>query len=91
MTYCFKDFVPAELQEEKQTFLSYEAAVHQDLQSALDGANHWIKSNQIDVVRIETVVLPSIHRENEEGSEDTNLSDAGGTWHQFFRVWYQES
>jgi hypothetical protein len=68
------------------------AAKAQEFQTCLDHANQWIKDGNIEVVNIETVVLPNIHDELEEGSMDTNLDTLGDTtssWNQFVRVWYK--
>jgi hypothetical protein len=51
-----------------------------------------MKNENIEVVNIETVVLPNIHDELEEGSMDTNLdtmSNSTSSWNQFVRVWYR--
>ncbi len=84
----FEDFVP-ELEDEGGLFrkMAFEA-----FQTVLDRANKWIDDNNIDVVNIETVVLPNIHSKFEEGSTDVQLkasSGAGTDWHQFIRIWYR--
>ena len=86
---CYKDFVPAIIQQ-GGLFKPPEFA---SLQAALAEANEWIQREKISVLNIETVVLPNIHDKEEEGSEDVELSDSGEyvtTWHQFIRVWYEE-
>ena len=82
----FIDFVP-EFTEEglfcKSTF--------EGIRAALTNANKWIEKNNIDVINVETVVLPNIHRKHEDGSEDGSLrtlGKSGSDWHQFIRVWY---
>ena len=80
----FKDFAP---QVTKKSFFSVKL---QSFQEAVGAANEWIEDSNIDVVNIETVVLPEIWRE--EGTTDTNLTTSGdmmNTWYQFIRVWYR--
>ena len=46
--------------------------------------------NRLDIVTVETVVLPNLW--DEEGSEDPEITTSGdmmSTWHQFVRVWYR--
>jgi len=83
-----KDFVP-EIIKRGGFFSSAKA---QEFQTCLDHANQWISDENVEVVNIETVVLPNIHDELEEGSMDTNLDTHGDTtsnWNQFVRVWYK--
>lgn len=55
--------------------------------------NQWVHENRnIEVVNIETVVLPNIHDSNEEGSQDTELwtgGESSSQWYQLLRVWYR--
>ena len=56
------------------------------------GANEWIAENGVDVVNIETVVLPEIWEKDEEGTTDVDIRTSGecsSYWHQFIRVWYK--
>jgi hypothetical protein len=81
-----KDFVP-EIIKRGGFFTTAKA---QEFQTCLDRGNQWISDENVEVVYIETVVLPNIHDELEEGSMDTNLDthgDATSNWNQFFRVW----
>jgi len=82
----FKDFAP---QITKRSFFKVE---FESFAKALADANHWIETNHIDVVNIETVVLPEMW--GEEGTTDTNLTTSGdmmNSWYQFIRVWYRRS
>ena len=84
-----KDFVPGIIQ--KGGFFTQAKA--QEFQDCLDRANEWISNHNIELKNIETVVLPNIHDELEEGSMDTNLDTLGDTtssWNQFIRIWYSE-
>ncbi|MBT3376446.1 MAG: hypothetical protein HN742_41775 [Lentisphaerae bacterium] len=81
---AFRDFAP---QTTKRGFLKTE---FQTFEEALSAANEWIAENQIDVVTIETVVLPEIW--SEDGTTDTELTTSGEmmrSWYQFIRIWYR--
>ena len=84
----YHDFVPKVIKP--GGFLSN--ATYETLDDALRAANEWISKDKVDIVNIETVVLPNMHTSNAEGSNDVGL-DVGGesdsTWHQFIRVWYR--
>lgn len=82
--FRFKDFAP---QIKKQGIFRTDFQTFED---ALAAANAWTNKHQIDVVNIETVVLPEMWRE--EGTTDTNLTTSGemmSSWYQFIRVWYR--
>ena len=83
-----QDFVPKQIGTEK--FLFFEGAVYEDFPKAAEAASEWIEQNGIDVLNIETVVLPNMHRE--DGSTDPSLRSSGDVstfWNQFVRVWYR--
>ncbi len=82
--YHFKDFAP---QIKKKGFFKTD---FQSFEEALSAANAWITNSKIDVVNIETVVLPEMWRE--DGTIDTDLTTSGdmmNSWYQFIRVWYK--
>ena len=88
----FRDFVPHQVKRaglvEEADYESFEAAVH--------AAREFLDENpKVDLVQIETVVLPNIHRAYEDGSGDPSLEvadeDQLTTWHQFVRIWYRIS
>jgi len=81
----FEDFAP------RMTKSGLFSREFESFEAALDGANTWIENYGIDVVNIETVVLPQIWGNGEEGTTDVDLRVDGEwttTWHQFIRVWY---
>ena len=81
----FKDFAP---QIQKKGFFKTD---FQTFEEALSAANSWITSNQIDVINIETVVLPEMWRE--DGTTDTDLTTSGdmmNSWYQFIRIWHKD-
>lgn len=83
-----KDFVP-----EKKKGTMFKSGKIQSFQETLEAANQWIKENQnIEVLNVETIVLPNIHESDEEGSQDTELWTGGESsshWYQLLRVWYK--
>lgn len=84
----FQDFVP-QIIDEGGLFTNEKI---QDLRSVVEDANQWVLDNNVTVLNVETVVLPNIHRKQEEGSEDVSLRSPGKSssyWHQFVRVWYK--
>ena len=51
-----------------------------------------IDRSVVDVVNVETVVLPNIWSQYEEGTTDPALHTSGdmaSQWNQFIRVWYR--
>ncbi len=59
--------------------------------SCVVAMNAWLEENPVDVLRMETVMLPNIHNVNEDGPSDTELHASSHTvWYQFVRLWYSE-
>ncbi|WP_157644039.1 hypothetical protein [Burkholderia ubonensis] len=84
----FKDFT------RKQTGSSFWSGdSFESLEDTVQAVSAWIDEYGIQVINIETVVMPSpVFR---DGEIDTNaVPDAGGkyssSWHQFIRVWYRD-
>lgn len=87
----FQDFVPKQISKNLWT----GRGEYRSLLDSLQEANQWIIQHpEINLINVETVVLPSIHSEKEEGSQDPELMVSTGgisqPWHQFIRVWYLE-
>ncbi len=85
----FKDFVPEVGKDRLFTPL-----VGPPLEEIMEEFNSWIRRHtNYQILNIETVTLPNIHRKQEEGSTDTSIKvneSSGNTfWHQFIRVWYR--
>ncbi len=86
MMIDFKDFAP---QIKERGFFKTE---FQTFGEALAAANQWIADSKINVVNVETVVLPEIW--SEDGTEDPCLRSSGemsSSWYQFIRVWFEWS
>jgi len=82
-----QDFVPRMVTPS----ILFQPATFETFEESLAEANHWIKENEIQVVNIETVVLPNIWNRWEDGTHDPALGtgESPAHWHQFIRVWYR--
>jgi hypothetical protein len=82
-----QDFVPRMVTPS----IMFKPATFEPFEEALAEANQWISENQIQVVSVETVVLPNIWNRWEEGTKDPALGtgESPAHWHQFIRVWYR--
>jgi hypothetical protein len=87
-----RDFVPKVLNTPRFMGVAWAGREeYEDLDDAEASAGAWIEQEKIQVVSVETVVLPNIWAPGEEGSEDPAIAtQAPPTWHQFIRVWYRE-
>ena len=86
---AYQDFVP----EKIASGGFFKMASYESLNECLRQANRWIAANGIEVVNVETVVLPNMYAPGEEGSAHVQLRTSGemsATWHQFIRVWHVE-
>ena len=84
MAVAFKDFFP---QVTRSGFLSSE---YESFQQVLDRANEWIAQSGVQVLIVETVVLPNVS--NEAEALQTNIRTSGemsSYWRQFVRVWHE--
>ena len=85
----FRDFVPRMLSAPA----FFRVGEYESFEAAVEAANQWIREQQIDVLNIETVVLPNIWSRWEGGSNDVALGTSGempSHWHQFIRCWYED-
>ena len=83
---AFRDFAPQVLKEGGW----FTPAAFENFDAAVKAANAWIGDESIDVVNVETVVLPNIYAPFEEGTQDPELSHTNyARWYQFVRVWYR--
>lgn len=83
-----RDFVPR-MRDEGGFFRQPE---FEDFEQAVEAAGRWIESTGVEVVSVETVVLPNMHDSGEQGAADPSLRTSGemsSSWHQFVRVWYR--
>lgn len=84
----YKDFVPRQLKAPGV----FDLGEHESFDHAVEAANQWLMTNSIQLISLETVVLPNIWSRWEEGSSDASLGtgEAPSRWHQFLRCWYRE-
>lgn len=83
----FQDFEPRIIPETG----ILQPTQYENLDETLQDLNSWIEENEIQVLNIETVVLPNIHKFDEEGTVDVAVkvsTKSYSIWYQFFRVWY---
>jgi hypothetical protein len=83
----YQDFVPKQIQP---GFL-FAATRYESFDEAVAAAGAWIDQAALQVVNVETVVLPALWQE--EGSADPELRASGDSstfWYQFVRVWYHD-
>ncbi|MFT6868170.1 MAG: hypothetical protein ACJA08_003020 [Cyclobacteriaceae bacterium] len=89
MAISVKDFVP-----EKGKGGMFKSGKVENFEEVLGKLNQWVHENQnLEVVNIETVVLPNIHDSQEEGSQDTELwtgGESSSQWYQLLRIWYRK-
>jgi len=88
----YKDFIPQRIAARKGGFFGGSTPEgHQTFRDAVAEANVWIGAEGVEVVSVETVVLPNVWEDHEDGTDDGSLyaSGSGSSWHQFVRVWYR--
>ena len=85
---AFKDFYPKI--EEKGNFFKRDK--WQSLEAALEDANAWLAESKVSVLNVETVVLPNMWSDYEEGPQDAHLTSyQQSNWYQLIRVWYTQN
>ena len=84
----FRDFVPQQL----SNFGLFKVAEYETFEAAVMAANYWLMESPVELIQLETVVLPNIWSKYEEGTTDGSLGTSNAAtshWHQFLRVWYR--
>jgi hypothetical protein len=66
---------------------------YETFERAVAAANAWITEQKVNLLTVETVVLPNIWSGDEEGTSDgevetTESMTSINAWYQFLRVWY---
>jgi hypothetical protein len=84
MAIAFKDFFPTVLRSGvlSSDFEPFSAVVNR--------ANKWIATSGVQVLNVETLVLPNVSTEQE--AQATNIRTSGemsSYWRQILRVWYE--
>ena len=88
MPIQFKDFVPRKVAEAGL----FKPAEFESFDEAVKAASRWVKENDVQLINVETVLLPNIWSHFENGTADSSLGTSGDSpshWHQFVRCWYR--
>ncbi len=85
----YRDFAPHVI---KRGLLHSDA--YENFDAAVAAANAWIQESKIDLMSVETVVLPNISGDKSEGTSDGRVETEEAMtsineWYQFLRVWYR--
>jgi len=86
---CYLDFMPRQV---RAPGLISEG-LYENFDAAVEAANHWLATNHVQLLQVETVVLPNLWNDWEEGTKDGSISTSGDSpsrWHQFLRIWYYD-
>lgn len=86
----YRDFAPHVI---KRGILHSDA--YENFDAAVEAANTWLAESSIDLLTVETVVLPNISPDKSEGTADGRVETEEAMtsineWYQFLRVWYRE-
>jgi hypothetical protein len=86
--FTYKDFAP-EVVEKGGLFRSNKVEA---LKEVVATANHWAETNSVEVINIETVLLPVTSKDPAESFERTAITVELGMaeWTQIIRVWFRE-
>jgi hypothetical protein len=85
---AYRDFAPRQVSA--AGFL--QPAEYESLEQTLARANAWVRDHGVDVLNVETVVLPNLGSPHSAGTADPNRVLQPGfaeAWNQFIRVWYR--
>jgi hypothetical protein len=89
----FKDFIP-HATETHRNFLGMDISeqTFESFPACVEAARAWAEQNPVEIINIETVVLPNMYDPAQEGTVDTDLissKESRTHWYQFVRVWYR--
>lgn len=85
MKIQFRDFTPTSMEHKA---LIFSTTTYACLDSALEKANQWIQEHEIDLINVETVLLPEIGGDDTTDTHMTTSGEMMSSWYQFIRVWY---
>jgi len=86
----YRDFAPKQLAAPAL----FKAASFDTLDTAVAAANEWIAAHGVEVINVETIVLPNLWSTHSAGTTDPNRVLQPGfaeAWNQFVRVWYRRA
>lgn len=86
----YRDFAPHVIKRGLLHSDDYET-----FDAAVSAANAWMSGTSIELVNVETVVLPNISPDRSEGTTDGRVETEEAMtsineWYQFLRIWYRE-
>jgi hypothetical protein len=86
----YRDFAPQVI---KRGLLHSDA--YETFDAAVAAANAWMSGAAVDLLNVETVVLPNITSDRSDGTADGRVETeeamtSVNEWYQFLRVWYRE-
>ena len=84
MAVAFKDFFPTALRS------GVFSSDYEPFSAVVNRANKWITTSGVQVLNVETLVLPNVSTEAE--AQATNIRTSGemsSYWRQILRVWYE--
>jgi hypothetical protein len=86
----YRDFAPHVIKRGLLHSDDYET-----FDAAVAAANAWVAEGRVDLMSIETVVLPNISPDKSAGTTDGRVETEEAMtsineWYQFLRVWYRE-
>ena len=86
---CYRDFSPQLIKRGLLHSDDYEK-----LDAAVAAANVWLAESKVDVITVETVVLPNIWVDKSDGTADGRVETEEAMtsineWYQFVRIWYR--
>ena len=87
---AYRDFAPRQLTSAGLM----KQATFESLDETLAAANAWIQANAVDVLNVETVIMPNNYAAKRHGTAEAEMitqSDFAIAWDQFIRVWYHQS
>lgn len=93
MGFAFRDFIPHFVEKQTQGMIfSHTEKLYDSLAAAVEEANRWITTNEIRVINLETVLIPSVTNLYEQASSTARFRVNGegiSIYYQFVRVWYE--
>jgi len=87
---AYRDFAPRQVTSAGLL----KQATFESLDETLAAANTWIQANAVDVLNVETVIMPNNYSAKRHGTAEAEMitqSEFAIAWNQFIRVWYRQS
>jgi hypothetical protein len=87
---AYRDFAPRQLTSAGML----KQATFESLDETLTAANDWIQANALDVLNVETIIMPNNYSAKRHGTADAEMitqSEFAIAWNKFIRVWYRQS